>query len=201
MYYAVSTKGKTHRLLIDFKNMLNLDDMGQDNQSQWKNATLLKTAIETHKLHTSMLNDALDELKENGYLTDERNRTLIQLSVSSAYVNESMIKGLLEFMERNPDQEYEDGNKDKHFAFDSTNSLGGYFHLADIRHGKIEDQCLLVSEGAKFAKMHVATNPLLRSESKPQNNDITVVQNHNYEDMVRTAVFGNSTTDEPTPDI
>ena len=193
IYLASATKGKTSRLLIDYKNMLNLDGLGNNNEKQWENATLLQTTVKIRENLTRCLNNAFDELEDSQHISDETSQALVQLSVNASYVNEAMTRSMLDFMERNPDEEYENGNKQKHFLFDSSLSKGGQYHLADIRHGNTQDQCMLVAEGAKLANQH----RMMSLDNLSDKTNLLSNQNSNFEDTLRKSVFGEIDFPEP----
>ncbi len=200
IYYAASTKGKIARLLIDYKNMLSYDNgMGKKNSEQWKNATLLKSASDINNILENQICKALDELEDQSFLKDETNNALIQTSINAAYINESITKSLLDFMERHPDTDYNNGDKKSHFLFDNPLTKGGQYHLADIRHGDIEDQCMLVVDGAKIANQYRASTGVLIQSGA--HNQVALVQKNNFVDLVKRAVLGSPhhQIDDPAP--
>ncbi len=198
LYYAFSTKGKLRRLSIDYSNMINHDGLGEDNQTQWKRATLLKSAIDIRSALATSLDTALNELGEQNFLSDTTIQNLVQLSVATGHVNIAMTEELHDFMQRNPDPAYDSGDKEKHFLFDATNSMGGHFHIPDLRHGAPEEQLSLVSEGVSLAQSQRYTFPQLRNSER---NQLTVNRSIKFDDLVKRSIWGKGALEtDPTPD-
>lgn len=197
IYLAASTVGKISRLLIDYKNMLAKSGPGENNQTQWKNATILKTSYTLKDLLTENIEHALEEIKEQGFLSDDRNQELVELSVNASYANEEMIKSILNFMEQNPDPEYDSGQKQDHFLFENPLSKGGQYHLADIRHGNTQDQCMLVAEGANLANRHRLSLPDFSGT-----NTENLPAQQSFDHLIKRAVFGvDNGEDKNSPEV
>lgn len=192
LYYAFSTKGKLRRLSIDYTNMLNHDGLGQNNPDQWKRATILKSSIDARAALAKHLNNALDELSEQNYLSDSTITDLIQLSVTTGHINTALTQELKDFVTRCPDIEYEEGRKDRHFLFEASNSLGGHYHIPDLRHGEAEEQLSLVSEGVSLAHSNRHSFPQLKNSAR---NQIAVQRDINFDELVKTSIWGGHALD------
>ncbi len=194
IFLASSTTGKLSRLLIDYKNLLTIDGLGSDNQKQWKNATLLKTANTLKELLEQNVHNALNEVEQQKHLSNDTSKKLAELSVTASYINEEIIRSILSFMERHPDAEYENGDKRDHFLFETPTSKGGQYHLADIRHGNTQDQCLLVVEGAKLANKHRLTLPDFSEKTE------NLPTQDSFNDLIKSSLFGKENNDD-TPTL
>lgn len=197
LYYAFSTKGKLRRLTIDYVNMLNHDELGEDNPTQWKRATILKSAIDARDLLAKHLNDALDEIEEQNYISDKTITDLVHLSVTTGHINTALTQQLADFVKNCPDLDYEAGNKKRHFLFEASNSLGGDYHIPDLRHGGAEEQLALVADGVKLAQTNRYTLPELRNSSRTQ---IAVPRDINFDEIVRVSIWGENALNADAPE-
>lgn len=184
VFFASGSKGKLSRLLVSYKHMLSLSSE-EDNETQWKQITLLKSATEIRSILAQTLHKALDQIERDGYTDDRTNNALVRLSVNTAYINEALTQALVDFMNKNPDPEYDDGEKRNHFLFENALNKGAEYHIADIRHGGVDEQCMRIVESLG----HIANNNALGRP--PSGKEVAINQTTNFDSLVKNAVFGS----------
>lgn len=117
MYFATCYKSQLWKLLRGFRQTLQHDGLGDDIATKWKNIILLKTATDMRAKMCQDMNNALNEIENNGRLSPDTTAHMLTLGEQCSHLSEKLVHEINTFMLKNPDPAYDSGKKDWHSLF------------------------------------------------------------------------------------
>ena len=129
--FAAAYKTQLYRITHTYKDILKEEWDTYNSQEHWENAQILKAAIDTRSDMSIRMSDAIDQLEETGYIDNQTIKDLYLIGDKCSHICQQIIIKTNDFIDKNPDQEYESGKKPYHRIFDGTTNLGAAMYLRD----------------------------------------------------------------------
>lgn len=129
--FAAAYKTQLYRITHTYKDILKEEWDTYNSQEHWENAQILKAAIDTRSDMSIRMSEAIDQLEETGYIDNQTIKDLYLIGDKCSHICQQIIIKTNDFIDKNPDQEYESGKKQYHRIFDGTTNLGAAMYLRD----------------------------------------------------------------------